>query len=106
MKKILTLIVCAAALLSCGRTQQPTPIKVISYNIRMSAAPDADGDNRWENRKQASVNMMNDQQPTLLGLQEACPDQVAFLDESLPLRNKGCKSSICEICTLFHTQEL
>ncbi len=25
------------------------PIKVISYNIRMSAAPDADGDNRWEN---------------------------------------------------------
>ncbi len=28
--------------------------------------------------------MINDQQPTLLGLQEACPDQVAFLDENLP----------------------
>lgn len=84
MKKILTLIVCAAALVSCGSAQQPTPIKVISYNIRMSAAPDADGDNRWENRKQASVNMINDQQPTLLGLQEACPDQVAFLDSNLP----------------------
>ena len=25
--------------------------------------------------------------------------------ESLPLRNKGCKSSICEIYTLFYTQE-
>ena len=84
MKKILTLIVCAAALVSCGSAQQPTPIKVISYNIRMSAAPDADGDNRWENRKQASINMINDQQPTLLGLQEACPDQVAFLDSNLP----------------------
>lgn len=84
MKKILTLIACVAALVSCGTAQQPTPIKVISYNIRMSAAPDADGDNRWENRKQASINMINDQQPTLLGLQEACPDQVAFLDENLP----------------------
>ena len=84
MNKILTLIVCAAALVSCGSAQQPTPIKVISYNIRMSAAPDADGDNRWENRKQASINMINDQQPTLLGLQEACPDQVAFLDSNLP----------------------
>ena len=25
--------------------------------------------------------------------------------ESLSLRNKGCKSSICEIYTLFYTQE-
>lgn len=28
-----------------------------------------------------------------------------LMGESLSLRNKGCKSSICEIYTLFYTQE-
>ena len=36
------------------------------------------------------------------------PDHVNYrpiVDKFLSLRNKGCKSSICEIYTLFYTQE-
>jgi endonuclease/exonuclease/phosphatase family metal-dependent hydrolase len=43
-----------------------------------------DGDNNWEFRKQASINMVNEEQPTVFGLQEAVKAQVDFLNENLP----------------------
>jgi endonuclease/exonuclease/phosphatase family metal-dependent hydrolase len=43
-----------------------------------------DGDNNWEFRKQASINMVNEEQPTVFGLQEAVKAQVDFLQENLP----------------------
>lgn len=58
-------------------------IKVISYNIRFSGGPD--GENRWELRKQASINMVRTEAPTVMGCQEMLPDQIAFLLDSLPL---------------------
>lgn len=57
-------------------------IKVISYNIRLNTG--SDGDNRWDNRKHASINMINDEKPTIFGLQEAKPEQVQYLAENLP----------------------
>ena len=38
------------------------------------------------------------------GLENRCTARYPGF-ESLSLRNKGCKSSICEIYTLFYTQE-
>ena len=53
MKKIFYAIVAAAALfgVACDKTSE---IKVMSYNIRMSGNPEADGPNYWEFRKEGS----------------------------------------------------
>ncbi len=57
--------------------------RVVSYNIRLSVAAKADGDNCWEKRKQASIKMINEQKPLVMGLQEACPDQIEYLNSNL-----------------------
>lgn len=58
-------------------------LKVISYNVRMSQASESDGDNRWDNRKEASLKMVAEQKPLVMGLQETCPDQVDYFDRNL-----------------------
>ena len=88
MKRILlaaTMIVAALTLSSCFTRENK--IKVISYNIRLSGlghARGADGIHYWDNRRHASINMINDEKPTVFGLQEACSDQIDFLVENLP----------------------
>ena len=57
--------------------------KIISFNVRYSSAPEIDGDNRWELRRDAAVKMVAEQKPIAMGLQEACPDQIDFLDLNL-----------------------
>lgn len=73
-----TVIFCAA---SCA--ERTNEIKVISYNIRMSGNPDADGENYWTYRKEASLNMIRDEKPTVFGLQEACADQQEYMTANL-----------------------
>ena len=83
MKKFFRFMVVAAIMLaafSCGK-QQVNQIKVISYNVRCSGG---DGENHWDKRKHASLNMINDEKPTIFGLQEANPDQMQYLAENLP----------------------
>ena len=77
----------ASALTLVGCFAPNNQIKVISYNIRLSGhghARGADGVHYWDNRKHASINMINDEKPTVFGLQEACSDQMDFLVENLP----------------------
>jgi endonuclease/exonuclease/phosphatase family metal-dependent hydrolase len=83
MKKIFYAIVAAAALfgVACDKTSE---IKVMSYNIRMSGNPEADGPNYWDFRKEASLNLIHDENPTVFGLQEACPDQMEYMTANLP----------------------
>ena len=67
MKRILlaaTMIVAALTLSSCFTPENK--IKVISYNIRLSGlghARGADGIHYWDNRRHASINMINDEKP-------------------------------------------
>ena len=84
MKKILFALVAVAAFAVAGCTSVAgeQDIRVISYNIRYMNTKD--GDNNWEFRKQASINMVNEEQPTVFGLQEAVKAQVDFLAENLP----------------------
>ena len=85
MKKLFyTLAIAAFALMgvACNRTSE---IKVMSYNIRLSSGTiEADSIYHWEHRKQASLELMHQEQPTLIGLQEACPDQMDYMVENLP----------------------
>ena len=84
MRKILYSLMAAVAILSAGCTSTPqeNEVRVISYNIRY--LNNKDGDNSWDFRKQASINMVNDERPTVFGLQEAVKAQVDFLAENLP----------------------
>ena len=84
MKYILYSAICAIMTLfaiSCY-DEEPAEIKVISYNIRLNTK--SDGDNCWDNRKHASINMINEEKPTIFGVQEALPEQVQYLVENLP----------------------
>ena len=83
MKKFFRFVVVLAvalAAISCSK-EQTNSIKVISYNVRCSGG---DGENHWDKRKHASLNMINDEKPTIFGLQEANPDQMQYLVENLP----------------------
>lgn len=63
--------------------QQPKDcLAVMSFNIRNSAA--ADGDNCWENRREAVAVMLDSLAPAIVGMQEVLPDQEAFLNERCP----------------------
>ena len=87
------LLIVAALVSSCQSDEDPnyepngyekiSYYKIISFNVRYSSAPEIDGDNRWELRRDASVKMVAQQKPLAMGLQEACPDQIDFLDLNL-----------------------
>ncbi len=63
---------------------QPVPTyKAMSFNIRMSGFSKEDGENAWDNRKDAVVRMIQDIHPDFFGVQEMLPDQQAFLRERL-----------------------
>ena len=66
-----------------GSNNDNNEYKIISYNVRFSSAPETDGANRWELRRDASIKMVAEQKPLAMGLQEACPDQIDFLDQNL-----------------------
>ena len=53
-------------------------LKVMSFNVRYSSGDD--GANSWDNRKKAVPAMFADQQPTVLGVQEARLDQKTYMD--------------------------
>ena len=53
---------------------QGTPMKVMSYNIRYSNTIDL-GETSWDSRRQPSIDMILDEAPDIIGLQEPRPDQ-------------------------------
>ena len=102
--RIIASVAVALTLTSCAKDQ----IKVISYNIRVNSS--SDGDNRWDLRKQASINMISEEQPTIFGLQEAQPVHMEYLTEQLPQygwvgvgREDGVSSG--EHMTIFYLKE-
>lgn len=54
-------------------------LKVMSYNIRLGSAND--GTNSWAYRCPATIEMIEDQKPDVMGLQEALMDQVLLVKE-------------------------
>ncbi len=83
----LSLVICRMMVLMCVLTicdsALAQSVKIVSYNIRLSAAAKADGDNCWERRRYGSLTMVRREQPDIIGLQEALPDQVDYLCDSL-----------------------
>lgn len=59
-------------------------IRVMTFNIRLSPEDDFDGDNCWNNRREAAVRMIRESKPDLFGIQEGIIHQVNYLGENLP----------------------
>ena len=73
-------IVLLSAMAACG--EKEATVRYISYNIRNSRADDAD--NAWDLRKPATKQMLEIEQPTVFGLQEAYPEQLTYIDDNFP----------------------
>ena len=69
----------ALGITSCSKGKNE--IKVMSFNILVSHN---DESNNWGERKVASLNMLNEEKPTIFGLQEALPPHLEYLKEQLP----------------------
>lgn len=80
MKKfsLLAASLLALLLVAC----QPASLKVMSFNVRNSAA--SDGPNDWELRKSATGAMLAKEKPDVFGVQEALPDQIDYILEAAP----------------------
>ena len=78
-KAIIRIMVAASILLPQFASAQSQELKVMSYNIRLST--DKDGTNAWKYRCPATLEMIKDQNPDVIGVQEALPEQVSFLEE-------------------------
>lgn len=58
-------------------------VKVMSFNIRYNPYYKIDGENCWDNRRDAVVKMIRKEAPAAIGLQEALIDQLSYLDKHL-----------------------
>ena len=56
--------------------------KVMTYNIRLDVA--SDGENAWPNRKDFFTSQVQFYAPDVMGIQEALPNQVQDIAQSLP----------------------
>lgn len=70
--------------LSCdaARADEGLSVKAMTFNIRYNN-PD-DGPNRWSQRRNAVVRLIQHTESDFVGIQEALPDQVADLLKGLP----------------------
>ena len=97
MKKVLLLLVMVGCLMSTLSAaspskrsvlyrQQPGTIKLISYNIRFDSdySRRLDGANAWDYRKEATLNMIEQEAPSAFGLQEAMAHQVQYIQKAFP----------------------
>lgn len=66
------------------KAEGESELRVISYNLRYTGERETDGDNHWDYRRAASINMVREERPAVMGVQEALAAQLQFLDENLP----------------------
>lgn len=67
------------AVIASAQEQKEAPeLKVMTYNIRMATMKD--GPNAWIYRRDASIEMINDQKPDVIAMQEVMFRQKKFFD--------------------------
>ena len=84
-RRVLVLLALFALVFPMGcQPRAEREIRVMTFNIRLSPREDFDGENCWNNRREAVVRMLNETRPDLLGIQEGYIVQVNYMDENLP----------------------
>ena len=88
MKKILSLLAMLLAVASFAKDPvKPASVTIMTFNIRYGTAED--GTNSWYYRAGAVIDMINDQKPDLIGMQEALKDQIDVLKDYLSYKCIG-----------------
>lgn len=83
MRRISILSLVLLLLAGCsGQVLRPSPLCVMSFNIRNSSSWNNDGENDWTHRRQAVADMIRRERPDAIGMQEVLPDQLAYLDSA------------------------
>lgn len=85
MKRIVFLIlllsaVCPTAPAQAGK--KDATFKLISFNMR--TAWGRDGSNSWQNRRGATLELLRQEAPDVMGVQEAMQEQLAYVDAGCP----------------------
>ena len=76
----------AFALSGCKKIESPDylddfEISIMSFNLRYDN--EEDGDDKWDNRKQSCIKMLNKYSPSIIGIQEGQQQQIDFLEDNL-----------------------
>lgn len=79
--KIQYFIAALFAIFFTGTAVFSQPLNLMTYNIRLELK--SDGENQWDNRKAVMAGQIKFYAPDILGIQEAMPSQVNYLDSSL-----------------------
>ena len=71
--------------LNITRAQAKEPaVRVMSYKIRNSAGDRKSPDNNWDGRKDDLAQIIENENPEVIGFQEVLPDQRKWLEERFP----------------------
>lgn len=81
MKKSFSVILMALLLPLTLTAQEAATYHVISYNIRNSSG--GDGNNNWEYRRQATLNLFRTENPDIVGMQEVLLDQRKYINHKM-----------------------
>ncbi|WP_264511512.1 endonuclease/exonuclease/phosphatase family protein [Flavobacterium sp. N1719] len=81
MRWLLRFIWCLPIIHSQIGLAQGTKVKIMTYNIRLDVA--SDSLNRWDYRKAFLLEQIQTTNPDVLGVQEALPNQVEYLQKGL-----------------------
>lgn len=90
MKRIVLCIFAAlsfTAALFASEPQKPASVNIMSFNIRYGAAED--GTNSWIYRAGSVIEMIKDQKPDVIGMQEVLADQKELLQDYLSYKCIG-----------------
>ena len=89
-------------------------VKIMSFNVRLKTS-ETDPANNWDNRKEACVELIKDQRPTIIGFQEAkYSSQWVYLKEQLKdkydgygiNRDTGAESGTGEVMGILYHKSL
>ena len=79
-----TVILLLAVLTLCGCRNES--LNIMSFNVRYNGVWEDDGENAWQYRRKAVADMILQEMPDAVGMQEVLPDQMAYLDSALESR--------------------
>ncbi|HEY0659895.1 MAG TPA: endonuclease/exonuclease/phosphatase family protein [Lysobacter sp.] len=82
MSRSLLIVACLAGLLCSSLPASAQTLRVMSFNVRLPL--DADGANRWEQRRELMVRTIREQDPDVIGTQELYALQGDYLVAKIP----------------------
>ena len=82
MSRRIAVCFCLTFLTASVGAEEPVPLRVMSFNIRLGVAKD--GENHWDKRHDLVADTIKKFKPDLLGTQETWHFQADFLKKQLP----------------------